>query len=345
MKILHIINDLSRNGGAQKFLIDLISNKPEGVELSLLLIDKINDYEDTLRALNIEYFYLEELTWKQKASLLFWPQIVHAHLSPSIYLSLLFCKSKLLQTEHNSHNRRRDMWFMKPFEFLLYLRFNRTICITDKVKEELTNFMPFFKKKYSTIYNGIELDRFSQTHRFQITGKSKVKLGMVGRLHPYKDQQTIIRSLAMLPGHFELHLAGGGDTKQELQRLAEELNVTERVHFHGVIDTIPQFLDSLDIYIQSSNVEGFGLGAVEAMASGLPVIGSKVPGLDEVIGQEQMLFQQNNPDALTKVILDVSESDNHYSKWSQYSLERCQDFALSNFISGYYRTYEEMYQN
>ncbi|WP_117233106.1 glycosyltransferase [Vibrio maerlii] len=344
MKILHIINDLSRNGGAQKFLIDLISNKPQDIDVSLLLIDKINDYQETLSELGIEYFYLEELNLKQKLSLLVWPHIVHAHLSPSIYLSLLFCKSKLLQTEHNSHNRRRDLWFMKPFEFLLYLRFNQTICITDKVKEELTRFMPYFTKKYTTIYNGIELDQFSQRQRNNICGKSIIKLGMVGRLHPYKDQQTIIRSLKSLSEKYQLHLAGGGETQQELAALALELGVEKRVHFHGVIDTVPLFLDDLDVYIQSSNVEGFGLGAVEAMASGLPVIGSRVPGLDEVIGRDQMLFKQNDPQALSKVILSVCESDEEYRYWSQYSLNRCQDFALTNFITGYYQAYDEIYQ-
>ncbi|TOK95036.1 glycosyltransferase, partial [Vibrio parahaemolyticus] len=88
---------------------------------------------------------------------------------------------------------------------------------------------------------------------------------------------------------YHLHLAGDGDRKASLQRLAQSLNVSPRVHFHGVVSDIPLFLSDMDIYVQSSHVEGFGLAAVEAMAAGLPVLSSNVPGLDEVTGSSKYL--------------------------------------------------------
>ncbi|MCV5215430.1 glycosyltransferase, partial [Escherichia coli] len=66
------------------------------------------------------------------------------------------------------------------------------------------------------------------------------------------------------------------------------------------------------MYVQSSIVEGFGLAAVEAMAEGLPVLGSDVPGLNEVIGDKTYLFKQGQSDDLITKILHIVGSKSSY---------------------------------
>ncbi|MDD1792080.1 glycosyltransferase [Enterovibrio sp. ZSDZ42] len=342
VKVLHIINDLSLNGGAQRFLIDLVSPPPAGYEIKIITLNDTNEFCDTLDAQGVTYYAWCHLSLKEKWQLLRWPDVVHGHLFPSIYIALAAFGKKRLQTEHNSHNRRRDHIWMKPFEYLLYWRYQTTVCITEQVQEELESFIPQWKSHYQVIYNGVDLSKFSLTEKPFPQPTAPVRIGMVGRLHPYKDQPTLIRALALLPERYELHFAGEGDRREEYQSLAASLGIESRVIFHGIRSDIPDFLDGLDFYVQSSIIEGFGLAAVEAMAAGLPVLASNVPGIREVIDCETSMFDVGDSEALASMISNVCEDPASYQAATQRSISRCQLFTLSAFREQYYQAYQAL---
>ncbi|WP_045417226.1 glycosyltransferase [Vibrio owensii] len=343
-KILHIINDLSKNGGAQKFLVDLVMEHTSEYEIKVLVLCDDNDYLEQLTSKNIECFNWQTLSLKEKWTLLRWPDLVHGHLYPSIYLALLAVGKKRIQTEHCSYNRRRDYPLFKFMEFLLYRGHNLTVSISEKVQEELVKFMPHFEHKYRVVHNGVDLARFPLTVKSgsQLMGKSTINIGMVGRLHEHKDHETLIRATAQLSSHYHLHLAGDGVKRSELESLSQELNITQRVHFHGVVSDIPAFLSDMDVYVQSSHVEGFGLAAVEAMAAGLPVLSSDVPGLDEVMGSDTYLFKVGQPDQLAKKLTQLCNTAELYQQASEYSVNRAKLYTIDKFRDGYYGIYQQL---
>ncbi|WP_028023178.1 glycosyltransferase [Enterovibrio calviensis] len=342
VKILHIINDLSLNGGAQRFLIDLVSPPPAGYEIKIITLEDTNEFRDTLDAQGVTYYAWNTLSLKAKWKLLRWPDVVHGHLFPSIYLALAAFGKKRVQTEHNSHNRRRDHIWMKPFEYLLYWRYHTTVCITQQVQEELEAFIPQWKSHYQVVFNGVDLSKFSLTAKQLPAADAPIRIGMVGRLHPYKDQPTLIRALALLPQRYELHFAGDGDRREEYQSLATSLGIEDRVFFHGIRSDIPDFLDGLDFYVQSSIIEGFGLAAVEAMAAGLPVLASRVPGIREVMDCEANMFDVGDSETLASMIANVCGDAATYQASTQRSIERCQLFTLSAFREQYYDVYQTL---
>ncbi|KXF80016.1 glycosyltransferase [Enterovibrio coralii] len=341
-KVLHIINDLSRNGGAQRFVIDLVLPPPEGYEIRVITLDDDNDFREELEAQGIDCFAWNTLTLKQKWQLLRWPDLIHGHLFPSIYLALAAFGKKRIQTEHATHNRRRDHFWLKPFEYILYWRYNVTVCITDQVKQALESFVPHWKKHYQVILNGVELSKFSLQPKPSPDLNETIRIGMVGRFHAYKDHPTIIRALSQLPDNYELHFAGDGDRREEYQALALKLGLQERVLFHGVQEDIPAFLDSLHLYVQSSSVEGFGLAAVEAMAAGLPVLASRVQGMTEVIGNDAYLFDVGNDKMLAEEISMLCSVPAAYQEAADYAVSRCQLFTLQSFRTQYYDTYQRV---
>jgi glycosyltransferase involved in cell wall biosynthesis len=345
MKILHIINDLSNNGGAQRFLVDLVVKHNPDYEIKILVLNKDNDFEELLKENGIKFYYWPSLSLKEKWHMLRWPDLIHSHLFPSIYIALLAIGKKRIQTEHNTTNRRRDYPAFKFMEYLMYQRHEKTICITNKVREELIRFLPRYKDRYEVIYNGVDLNRFSRKAKLYKRTKpsTPINIGMAGRLHGYKDHPTLIRAIAKLPEHYHLHLAGDGDKKQELQTLAAQLNCDHRVHWYGVISDVPTFLSNLDVYVQSSIIEGFGLAAVEAMAEGLPVLGSDVPGLDEVIGNNSYLFELGNEQELVDKIEYICSNQSHYEMATSYFVDRCKFFTLEQFRDNYYKAYDELY--
>jgi glycosyltransferase involved in cell wall biosynthesis len=121
-----------------------------------------------------------------------------------------------------------------------------------------------------------------------------VLLGSVGRLHPNKCLDAAIRLLAGEP-EWHLALAGQGPDEARLRGLADELHVSDRVHFVGEISPqrVGEFLASLDVFVFPSRAETFGLAAVEAASSGIPTVVRDLPVLQEVLssgGKPAALF-------------------------------------------------------
>jgi glycosyltransferase involved in cell wall biosynthesis len=121
-----------------------------------------------------------------------------------------------------------------------------------------------------------------------------VMLGSVGRLHPNKCLDAAIGLLTDEP-KWHLALAGQGPDEGRLKRLADELQVSDRMHFIGEISPghVGEFLASLDVFVFPSRAETFGLAAVEAASSGIPTVVRDLPVLQEVLsidGKPAALF-------------------------------------------------------
>lgn len=111
-----------------------------------------------------------------------------------------------------------------------------------------------------------------------------VLLGCAARLHPHKRLDAAIRLLAAEPS-WHLALAGQGADEQRLRALADDLKVTDRLHFIGEIPPrqMADFLACLDVFVFPSQAETFGLAAVEAASAGIPCVVNDLPVLREVL--------------------------------------------------------------
>jgi glycosyltransferase involved in cell wall biosynthesis len=131
------------------------------------------------------------------------------------------------------------------------------------------------------IPNGVNLDKFVKIGAREPMEEREVILITTSRLVTKNAIDVIIKALVYLPEKFRLKVLGGGPLKKSLNRLAESKNLTSRVEFAGnvSVDEIPRYLNKADIFVRPSRSEGFGSSFVEAMAMGLPVIGTPVGGI------------------------------------------------------------------
>lgn len=115
----------------------------------------------------------------------------------------------------------------------------------------------------------------------------RILLGCAARLHPHKRLDAAIRLLAGEPS-WHLALAGQGADAERLKALANELQVTDRLHFIGEIPPrqMADFLACLDVFVFPSQAETFGLAAVEAASAGIPCVVNDLPVLREVLSFE-----------------------------------------------------------
>ncbi len=123
----------------------------------------------------------------------------------------------------------------------------------------------------------------------------------VGRLHPDKDQKTLIAAFATVADQLEkaqLLIIGSGRLQQELQQQIDQLGLQHRVRLTGPIPEAARLFRAFDAFILSSDHEPFGMVLLEAMAASVPIAASDCGGASEVVGDSGMLFPLGDTAAL-----------------------------------------------
>lgn len=130
-------------------------------------------------------------------------------------------------------------------------------------------------------------------------------VGYAGRLVAEKGVDVLLRAVAQLPPTVRVHIRGGGPEAGALQRLTRELGLSERVRFDPLIPSIqmPEFYNHLAVLVLPSRTrpnwkEQFGRVLVEAMACGVPVVGSTCGEIPNVIGEAGLIFPEGEVEAL-----------------------------------------------
>jgi glycosyltransferase involved in cell wall biosynthesis len=217
------------------------------------------------------------------------PILLHTHLTPCqmwvpIAVKISGLKLLLLTTEHSTFNRRRTMVLGKFLDRQVYKPYSLIVCISKGVKESRANWQAVIKDRLVTIPNGIEPEKFNRMGRIEQSSACPIVIS-VGRLHPKKNYEAGVKACALLKDlNFEYHILGDGPDEQKLKQLIRELGLTNKVKLMGFQTNVSMHLSQSNIFLMSSRWEGFGLAAVEAMACGLPVVVSDVPGVKEVVG-------------------------------------------------------------
>lgn len=132
-----------------------------------------------------------------------------------------------------------------------------------------------------TIYNGVKYQ-----DKFASLSSEKVRAVMVARLSEQKDHVSLLKALN-ISKNIHVDFIGGGPLEEKLIEFSNDLKVKDRVNFLGAHDSIISKLIDYDIFILTSNYEGFPISIIEAMMSGLPTIASNVGGISEAIDNNE----------------------------------------------------------
>lgn len=287
-------------------------------------------------------------------------EVIHAHqYTPFFYSALAkpLCgfRPKLILTEHGRHYPDRVSPLRRAANRLVldHLADAVTACCRFSA-EGLCRTDGFAGGRIEIIENGIEVDRYGPPADKEL---AKEAVGLeperrylihVARHHPVKDQPTLIRGFARavqdLPG-VDLLMVGDGPLRGELENLAVELRVPDRVRFLGIRTDIPDLMRAADAFALTSLSEAASLTLLEAMASGLPAVVTAVGGNPEIARHERegLLFPRGDAagcaDAIRRLFRDPEFASQLGANGRERAVER---YQLSRTVEEYYRLYSRL---
>lgn len=241
-----------------------------------------------------------------------------AHRFKPIYIALLGTSLPVIGVHHafEDYERVTRKLFVNFFRKRLSL-----LGVSDAVRDDIRNSLPNWPAaRIQTLYNRIDVDGVQATQVSFREARESLGLsaeawivGNVGRLHPDKDQTTLLHGFASalpgLPANSQLVIMGSGRLEQDLKALARELGIGDRVLFLGQVADARNYFRAFDVFTLSSDHEPFGMVLLEAMAAGVPLLATACGGATEVVEGIGILFPLGDAEHLAQGLQHLAAMD------------------------------------
>jgi glycosyltransferase involved in cell wall biosynthesis len=230
----------------------------------------------------------------------------------------------------------------------------RIIAISDYIKGQLVAAgLP--EEKIVVRYLGIDNQRFRPDASARAAWARKLAipddeliLSTVSYLRPIKNPQIIVEACGVLAQRgLRAHLivAGDGEMLDELKQLSQKLGIANRVHWLGLVPDPVSLLQASDLFLLATVGEAFGLALAEAMACGVPIVGSRAGAIPEVIkdGETGLLVNSMDPIALADGIEKLGRDHDLRKRMAQQAVARvAQHFTLETAVDETLKIYREL---
>jgi glycosyltransferase involved in cell wall biosynthesis len=175
------------------------------------------------------------------------------------------------------------------------------------------------REKILVIPNAVDAAQFAGLHRDHSEGA----IGFIGRLDPIKRVGDLVAAMSFLEERFTLHIFGDGEDRKNIEQQIAENNLRDRIILHGAIAKPQAAFEKIDLLVLPSAAEGFGLVLIEAMAAGVPIVATDVPGIRDVVRHEQtgLLVPVAQPRAIAEAIERIVDSSSLRARFIENSIE------------------------
>ncbi|HBX16094.1 MAG: Glycosyltransferase (Modular protein) [Candidatus Magasanikbacteria bacterium GW2011_GWC2_41_17] len=232
--------------------------------------------------------------------------------------AVLRCKKPLVVTYHMDLVGRG--WKGLFFKIYTYLTLPKIVKIADKILvssmdyAERSYLAPFLKKwseKFVEAPFGVALPKIEENFLNNKTGETILFVGALDKAHYFKGVDILLDAVSDLK--YKLIIVGDGDLRSNYEEKAKKLKIGDRVIFAGRVSSekLSAYYQSADVFVLPSidKSEAYGMVLLEAMAHGLPVIASNLPGVRGLVGEDRGLLVEPGDaeklsQALTKILSD-----------------------------------------
>lgn len=322
-KVVYLFNP-GPLGGAEKVLISGLKSLIEkGLDVELWLIKEIRspqfceEFLSHLEKINIK---IKVFTTQRPLDLSLIKRlkqsfiesdigIIHTHgIKASFYGFLSKNKnSKFILTHHGNTSHTLKVRLYEFIEKQIMYKASRTIAVSQIMKESL------IKNKVKRVSLVENLLSFTPQKRV-IPNNKKLQMVIIGRLSPEKGHLDLLEALQNLSFNYNLKIIGTGINEQKIIKLAKELKIENKVELLGFKKDIREYLNKADVLLMPSHREGLPMILIEAICTGVPVLGSAVGGLKYLVSSNGELFEAKNTSEITNSINLFNSNKEKYLK-------------------------------
>lgn len=230
----------------------------------------------------------------------------------------------------------------------------------NHMAEDYARTIGISRNDVQVIHNGVDISRFGSADPSAARAAlgldaADFVIGFVGRLDGVKDIPGLVRILAQVRAgagaksqRIRLLVVGDGDGRSVAERVAVDMGVSADAVFAGLRDDVPLCLAAMDVYLQPSFYEGHSIAILEAMASGLPVVSTRVGGTPEIVvhGETGYLHAPADYAGLAGAVLDLYRRPAARAAMGRAGRERViQRFSVATMVERYEDLYRRLLRN
>ncbi len=368
--VVHVIYRLAV-GGLENSLVNLINRMPaERYRHAIVCVDDYTDFRERIRKPNVPIIAIHKhdgqdlpAWWRfQRALRQLRPDILHTRafgtLEGQVYAALVRVRGRV----HGEHGRSIEDLNGLCFKRKLLRRVVQPLvhhytAVSRDLADWLVRTQGVAGHRVTHIYNGVDTDRFHPRAGPRgdlgpegFAPADAFVVGTVGRMQPIKDQPTLLRAflhlLDAVPDarkRLRLVLIGDGPLRDQCRELLEAKGAGHLVWLPGERADVPELLRAMDVFVLPSLGEGTSNTILEAMASGLPVVATRVGGNPELVEDARTgaLTPPADPIAMASAIRPYLEDAGRVASHGEAGRNKAlAQFSLAAMVNGYMSVYD-----
>jgi len=368
--ICHIVYKLAV-GGLENGLVNLINNLPGDYRHAVVCVTEATSFRTRIRRDGVEIAEIRKKPGRDPAAYArMWqalrrlrPQVVHTRNLPALDMLMPARLSGVRRFVHSEHGldkieidgRNRKYNLLRKASRLVV---DQYITVSRDLNNWLKHEIGIPETRMVTIYNGVDTARFSPEGSSRsplpagFAPSGSIVLGTFGRLDPLKNQvllaRSFVRALELRPtlrNVLRLVIVGDGASRAEIERTLAEAGAQALAWMPGYRDDTPDLYRALDIFALPSLREGISNTLLEAMASGRPVIATRVGGNPEIVpdGVVGRLVPSGDHEVLAAAILDYVDDPELMRRHGRAGREHTlRHYSLAGMVGSYDRIYRSL---
>lgn len=370
--IAHVVHHFDV-GGLENGMVNLINRIPQDrYRHAVVCMQGYSDYSRRIRHPDVKFFALDKKpgkdlgVYRRMARVLseLKPDIVHTRNLSALEGQFVAAWCRVPARVHGEHGRDVFDLHGKNRKYNLLRKLarplvHRYIALSRDLRQWLIGTVGVDPARIAQIYNGVDIERFHARSGVRgefgppgFASEEQIVIGSVGRMAAVKDFPTLVRAfldvIAARPelrAKLRLAIIGEGQIRAACQALADQAGAADIVWLPGERADVPELMRGLDLFVLPSLGEGISNTILEAMASGLPVIATRVGGNPELVeeGVTGQLIPSGDPAALAQALLDYADDPARLACQGAAARARVEaHFSMDAMVRGYLGVYDEV---
>ncbi|MDJ0909462.1 MAG: TIGR03088 family PEP-CTERM/XrtA system glycosyltransferase [Woeseiaceae bacterium] len=367
--VAHVIYRL-HTGGLENGLVNIINNlPPDEFQHVVICIDTFTEFRRRIRSPDVPVIAVNKKPGRDPAAFFrllkilrhYRPDIIHTRNLAGLDGLLPAFLARVPYRIHSEHGRDTDNLDGSNARHRLLRKLHRPLvhrfmAVSPDLAQYLEDDIGVRADRIEQIINGVDTERFfpansdsDKCSELLSFSDGRLIVGTVGRLDGVKDQMNLVRSLGTLfdrrpelRDRLCIAIVGDGPSREEVEAAIADAELTDVCWLPGGREDIPAILRTYDVFVLPSLAEGISNTILEAMASGLPIVATRVGGNDLLVedGVNGQIVPAADSDSLgsaIEAVVDDTELRNRRGEHSRRLVE--EKFSLASMVDRYRSLY------